>query len=554
MIFRQQQRTRLSLTLTPLVPSPLIQNSKHQSRRAWTFATIITGILGAVLTISPVCAQSRDSFAIKAEFGPYAVGFRLVEQYDYSRTFAPLVDELGKAFQGERARPIQTLVWYPAEKNGAQHMTVGDYAALGRTEASFGHPQGFDDPADYFTSGIRPTYPDRLAATRDAPPVSGRFPVVIYAPSFSSSAWENADLCEYLASFGYVVIASPGMGVGHESTHDLAGANAQARDISFLIGYSRTLPDADFSHLAVVGWSWGGLSNLIAAAHDNRIQALADLDGSIRYWPGMVKAAGIDPSRMTIPLLYVKSQDTIEDQAHLEDAYSTSAGPSVLNHWTGGDLISVQMLQMIHPEFGAMVLRNQSFWDHEFDRLRFGDYTRADGVESYGWMARYTREFLDAYLKQDQSAMAFLKSPPSKAGVPEHVLGVTFQPGASRPFDQNAFRQDVARVGFDRLPEVYAATKKNHPDFNLSSDDLTSWAWGLMYEGHPVEGLVVAKLAADENSSSNWVITTLAAAYLRSGHREEAITTYQQLLRKDPGNVFASTALAQLNAQRGNDH
>ena len=553
-MFRQRQDALLALTLPSTVQSPLISNSKDQFRRVGILATIIAGILGAVLAIPPAYAQSRDSFAIKAEFGPYAVGFRLVEQFDYSRTFAALVDALGKPFQGERARPIQTLIWYPAEKNGAQHMTVGDYVALGRTEASFGHPQGFDDPADYFTSGIRPTYPDLLAAARNAPPILQRFPVVIYAPSFSSSAWENADLCEYLASFGYVVIASPGMGVEHESTHDLAGANAQARDISFLIGYERTLPNADSRHLAVVGWSWGGLSSLIAAAHDNRIQALAELDGSIRYWPGLVKAAGIDPSRLAIPLLYVKSQDTIEDQAHLEEAFSTAAGPSVLNHWTGADLISVQMLQMIHPEFGSMVFRNQNFWDHEFDRLRFGDYTRTDGVESFGLMARYTREFLDAYLKQDQGAMAFLKSPPSKAGVPEHVVGVTFQPGASKPFDQTAFRQDVSKAGFDHLAEVYAAAKEHHPDFKLSSDDLTSWAWGLMYEGHFVEGLAVAKLASDENPSSNWVTTTLAAAYLRSGDRKDAISTYQLLLRKDPGNVFASTALAQLNAQRGDDH
>ncbi len=554
MIFRPRQRTRCSLRPMPSEASPHNRSSKGQSKCARVFASVIGGALGTVLAISSVNAQSQDSFTIKAESGPYTVGFRLVEQYDYSRTFAPLVDELGKPFEGERARPIQTLIWYPAQKTGASRMTVSDYIALGRTEASFGHPHGFDDPADYFTSGIRPTYPDPLAATRDAPLVSGRFPIVIYAPSFSSSASENADLCEYLASFGYVVIASPGMGVGHDSTHDLAGVDAQARDISFLIGYARTLPDADPGHVAVVGWSWGGLSNLYAAAHDDRIQALADLDGSIRYWPGLVRAAGIDPAQMAIPLLYVKSQDTIEDQAHLEEAYSAAAGPSVLNHWTGGDLITVQMLQLIHPEFGSMVFRNRNFWDNEFDHLRFGDYTRADGVESYGWMARYTREFLDAYLKQDQGAMAFLKSSPSKAGVPEHVLGVTFQPARTKPFDQTAFRQEVSKAGFDHLPKVYALTKKNHPDLKLSSDDLTSWAWGLMYEDHPAEGLAVAKIAADENPSSNWVITTLAAAYLRSGYTKEAISTYQQLLRKDPGNVFASSALAQLNAKRETDH
>jgi dienelactone hydrolase len=548
------QSQRHWLTLTSFLLQLTVIRSSKDHRSSARILVLLVGIAGAVLGTSPARGQSPESFAIKAQFGPYAIGFKVVEQYDYSRTFAPLIDQLGKPFQGERARPIQTLIWYPAQKNEAKRMTVGDYVALGRTEASFGHPQGFDDAADYLTSGIRPTFPDPTAATLDAKPLLKHFPVVIYAASFSSSGWENADLCEYLASFGYVVIASPGMGVAHESSHDLAGASAQAQDVSFLIGYARTLPNTDLGHVGVVGWSWGGLSNLIAAAHDDRIQVLAELDGSIRYWPGLVKAAGIEPSRMTIPMLYVKSQDTIEDQAHLEDAYSSAAGPSVLNHWTGGDLISVQMLQMIHPEFGSMVLRNQNFWDHEFDRLRFGDYTRADGVESFGWMARYTREFLEAYLKQDQVAMMFLKSPPSKAGVPEHVLGVKFQAAGIKAFDQSAFRQEVAKAGFDHLPEVYARTKTEHPDFRLSPDELTSWSWGLMYEGHFAEGLAVAKLAAHENSSSNWVITTLAAAYLRSGDRRDAISTYQQLLQKDPGNVFASTTLAQLNAEHGSDH
>ena len=515
-------------------------------------AIFIPGLLAAGIVPFPAGAETPYSFAIRAPFGPYAVGFSLVEQYDYSRTFAGPVDTLGRPIQGERARPIQTLIWYPAQSNRAQHMTVGDYVALGRTEASFGHPEGFDDPADYFTSGIRPTYSDPLAATRDAPQVAKRFPVVIYAPSFSSNAWENADLCEYLASFGYLVIASPGMGVHHDSTHDLAGVDAQARDISFLIGYARTLADADSSHIAVVGWSWGGLSNLIAAANDNRIQALADLDGSIRYWPGLVKAAGIDPSQMTIPLLYVKSQDTIEDQAHLEEAYATAAGPSVLNHWTGGDLITVQMLQMIHPEFGSMVFRNRNFWDNEFDRLRFGDYTRGDGLESYAWMARYIREFLDAYLQQNQTALKFLKSAPSNVGLPAHLLSVAFQSASAKPFDQTSFRQEVGKAGFDQLPDLYASTKKDHPELKLSSDDLTSWAWALMYEDHPVEALAVAKLGAHENPSSNWVITTLAAAYLRSGDRKDAISTYKQLLQRNPGDALARSALAQLNAQTGN--
>ena len=90
-------------------------------------------------------------------------------------------------------------------------MTVGDYVALKATATSFSKPQISVGLEAWLTEGMKPTFGKPLWAVRNAPLASGRFPVIIYAPSFSSVSWENADLCEYLASYGYVVIASPGM-------------------------------------------------------------------------------------------------------------------------------------------------------------------------------------------------------------------------------------------------------------------------------------------------------------------------------------------------------
>ncbi len=93
---------------------------------------------------------------------------------------------------------------------------------------------------------------------RDAKMAEGHYPVLIYAPSDSSIAWENADLCEYLASHGYVVLASPSMGVStRDMTDDLAGIDSQALDISFLVTYAEKLPDTDSSRVAAVSFSWG---------------------------------------------------------------------------------------------------------------------------------------------------------------------------------------------------------------------------------------------------------------------------------------------------------
>jgi predicted dienelactone hydrolase len=120
-------------------------------------------------------------------------------------------------------------------------MTVGDYANLAATETSFGKPQ-MAAADKHWIADMTPTLAMPLWAVRDAQAAPGRFPVVIYAPSFSRWSWQNADLCEYLAGHGYVVIASQSAGeTSREMTQDVAGINAQARDISFLIGYAKML-------------------------------------------------------------------------------------------------------------------------------------------------------------------------------------------------------------------------------------------------------------------------------------------------------------------------
>lgn len=71
------------------------------------------------LSIMPLlCAQRSSRFQFTNSPGPHAVRLKVVAQYDYSRTYHSAVDELGKPYTGERARPMQTLVWYPAEKTG----------------------------------------------------------------------------------------------------------------------------------------------------------------------------------------------------------------------------------------------------------------------------------------------------------------------------------------------------------------------------------------------------------------------------------------------------
>src|SRR5258708_3764988 len=180
-------------------------------------------------TGSPVDSRRADDrlgrgswhFRLAEPSGPYAVGLRVVENCDYSRSYPKVSSCLKKDGGGPRARPLQTLIWYPAEPTTAAPVRVRDYARLLATEMTFGRPRTSKLTSDWLR-GITASLDDQLLAVLEAPKATGRFPVVVYAPGFSNPSWDNADLCEHLATYGYVVIATGSGGVSTRMmTYDL---------------------------------------------------------------------------------------------------------------------------------------------------------------------------------------------------------------------------------------------------------------------------------------------------------------------------------------------
>jgi hypothetical protein len=92
----------------------------------------------------------------------------------------------------------------------------------------------------------------------------------------------------------------------------------------------------------------------------------------------------------------------------------------------------VQLLAISHIQFSSLYQRSERF-RKEGMRFAPADYSLEDGAVSYNWMARYTLEFLNAYLKHEEPAVLFLKRTPAENGVPKHLMAATLRQAAAPP-------------------------------------------------------------------------------------------------------------------------
>jgi len=490
-------------------------------------------------------SAGADNFTFSNTPGKDAVGFRVVLQYDYSRSYQGKIDVTGKPSQGERARPIQTLIWYPVQGGETTHVTFADYLELLTTQENF---KQTPEVAAGILAPIKKDFSAALStemwAIKDAPAKPGSFPVIIYAPSFNAPAFENADLCEYLASNGYLVVASPSLGARPLGmTDNLEGAEAQARDISFLIGFARTIPQADCSEIAVAGFSWGGIANFLAAAQDSRITALVALDGSVRYHAKTVKdATYLQLANLGLTILFFTQKEmTLEEIARDK----TEPKDDALNDLVHCDLWIARMHEMVHGAFASFSQRSDSLtadW--------YNDQVTPQVVStSYSWVARYTLEFLNAYLKHDSASMDFLKNPVTKNGAPPLIMDIEHHEGVGIPPSISDFAPKVAARGFDHAAEVYSEQHASDPSFRIEEQQLIGWADALSNISNFKDAITLLKSTVSIYPDSWLAYADLGDTYHAIGDNDSAIKSYKTAIEKNPTNKYLKSQLKMLQKQ-----
>lgn len=416
--------------------------------------------------------------------GPHAVGFRAMAATDVTRSFQSPTDYDGRRRPEFGNRPVQISIWYPAEaKARAGRMTYGDYVALLAWELG-PVKRGVEDrrAADSRFLGVeapRATpevqaafemlYREPVLARRDAKPAAGRFPVLIYAAGQGYPGFDNSVMAEYLASHGFVVLASPSVGPdGRDMPDNPLAIDAQSRDMEFLAGVAQSLPQADPNRMAAMGFSLGGASAALFTLRNTRIKALISLDGVLRddrYLPQLKGFPQFQPERLRGALLWIAcgaatSLPGFGDGAFLEQAKYAEVVTAVFPGLHHHDLSSMSSLQR--------------------RRARGPTQDWSAAAAGYEAVSRLVLGFLDSRLNGVARTLD---------AEPEAVCRVTTRPARRAPPTSTDVCEAARKEGIAKASELVRIVAREAPDTLASLEE------PLILLGYEALGAADEKLA-----------------------------------------------------------
>ncbi|TDV44770.1 hypothetical protein CLV71_11328 [Actinophytocola oryzae] len=232
--------------------------------------------------LAPAAATAPVVLALPGPTGPYPVGTRELHLVDHDR-----IDP----WTGQ-ARELMVSLWYPAIPKGpiARQFPPGVAAFY---DQNAGVPPG---TADFAAT--------RTHSRTGATPLPGRRPVVLYSPGGGHSRFLGTTLVEDLASRGYVVVGMDHTPVGPVQFPDRVvlpqpGVDAaqvmreRVRDTGFVLDELAGVPFADLTRVGMFGHSMGGFTTAEAMIGETRIDAGANLDGSMDPRFGQAATVGV---------------------------------------------------------------------------------------------------------------------------------------------------------------------------------------------------------------------------------------------------------------------
>jgi dienelactone hydrolase len=321
-------------------------------------------------------------------------------------------------------RPVQITVWYPAMRAAGARVTYGEYFDLTASERGLATDSAIATArAGYRSFAVEHGLADSvftrwlatpMNASRDAPPLRGRSPLVVIVNGNGQSAQDQSTLGEYLGGRGYVVATMPSYTrISRPPESEAAigtGAEEQADDIALVVARLRVRKDVDTTRLGLVAHSLGARGALLYQMRTNAAQALVSLDGGIGTATGreaMEKAPSFDAARLTVPVLHVYER---------LDAFMTPDF-ALLDRLTRAPVWLAQTSDMHHIHFTSL-----GAWSGRVPAVGALVGATPKTAGEYALVSDLTRAFLDTYVRGDTRAFpaavkAASRTSPSRAAI-----------------------------------------------------------------------------------------------------------------------------------------
>jgi tetratricopeptide (TPR) repeat protein len=209
-----------------------------------------------------------------------------------------------------------------------------------------------------------------------------------------------------------------------------------------------------------------------------------------------------------------------------------------------GDVYQARFDNVSHNAFTSnYVARNHYFKD----KLPNGhNVAYVDTVDAcYKNVCRYTLEMLNAYIKNDQSAMTFLNSNPSENGLSN--LQYFKRKGITAPPTPDQFIKIARTQGVAQAKQIYNDVRSTDKYWKLFKENqMNVLGYQLLGNGNMDDAIEVFTLISLEYPNSWNAFDSLGEAWLKKGNKELAKKYLEKSVDLLPQNTHAIELLRQL--------
>jgi dienelactone hydrolase len=318
---------------------------------------LVAGLTGVLLTTTVSAAAAAPArLALPAPTGPYAVGTTDLHLVDHARP---------DPWVAGTTRELMVTVRYPARPGSgpkAPYLTPGAAKVVSE-----------EDAAQLGISADRLDYTFPTHARTGAPAAGGRRPVVLYSPSAKYPRSVGTAQLEQLTSEGYVTVA---IDHTHESAAvEFPGGRVERRvlppgtdgklliatrvaDTRFVLDELKSLKlpaglSLDLTRIGMFGHSAGGFTTGETMVSDPRINAGADLDGSMAYSQSARDFGRVANEGLDRPFLLLGAGDhSAASDGSWQEFLSHQRGPVREYRLPDGEHFSYTDYQALLPRLG----------------------------------------------------------------------------------------------------------------------------------------------------------------------------------------------------------